>query len=30
MLTALFIGAGDDPGRCRLSVESGWKRQSGG
>lgn len=24
MLTALFTGAGDEPGRCRPSVESGW------
>lgn len=24
MLTALFIGAGDDPERCRRSVERGW------
>ncbi|MGW0593940.1 TetR/AcrR family transcriptional regulator [Streptosporangium sp. NPDC002607] len=26
MLTALFIGAGDQPGRCRASVEQGWKQ----
>ncbi|MFC4562203.1 TetR/AcrR family transcriptional regulator [Nocardiopsis mangrovi] len=26
MLTALFVGAGDDPGRCRASVERGWER----
>ncbi|WP_113703336.1 TetR/AcrR family transcriptional regulator [Nonomuraea lactucae] len=26
LLTALFISAGDDPGRCRLSVENGWKQ----
>ncbi|WP_106400129.1 TetR/AcrR family transcriptional regulator [Actinocorallia populi] len=26
MLTALFVGAGDDPDRCRPSVEDGWKR----
>ncbi|WP_436764469.1 TetR/AcrR family transcriptional regulator [Streptosporangium sp. V21-05] len=25
LLAALFAGAGDDPGRCRLSVEDGWK-----
>ncbi|WP_176955544.1 TetR/AcrR family transcriptional regulator [Sinosporangium album] len=25
LLTALFTGSGDDPDRCRLSVESGWK-----
>ncbi|MDT0342854.1 TetR/AcrR family transcriptional regulator [Streptomyces litchfieldiae] len=24
MLTALFIAAGDEPGICRRSVESGW------
>jgi AcrR family transcriptional regulator len=24
MLTAQFVGAGDDPGRCRRSVERGW------
>jgi AcrR family transcriptional regulator len=24
MLTALFISVGDDPGRCRRSVERGW------
>nr|WP_207930983.1 TetR/AcrR family transcriptional regulator [Streptomyces sp. 8K308] len=24
MLTALFISAGDDPDRCRPSVEHGW------
>ncbi|GGK52289.1 TetR family transcriptional regulator [Planomonospora parontospora subsp. parontospora] len=24
MLTALFAGAGDEPGRCRRSVERGW------
>ncbi|OZM76672.1 TetR/AcrR family transcriptional regulator [Pseudonocardia sp. MH-G8] len=24
MLTALFIGAGDRPDRCRASVERGW------
>ena len=26
MLTALFISAGDDPGRCRRSVEHGWEQ----
>ncbi|MGP3989206.1 TetR/AcrR family transcriptional regulator [Streptomyces sp. 3N207] len=26
MLTALFTSAGDEPGRCRRSVEHGWKR----
>ncbi|GAA4907451.1 AcrR family transcriptional regulator [Nonomuraea thailandensis] len=25
LLTALFTGAGDDPGRCRRSVEHGWR-----
>lgn len=25
MLTALFTSSGDDPGRCRRSVELGWK-----
>ncbi|MDT0329423.1 TetR/AcrR family transcriptional regulator [Nocardiopsis lambiniae] len=25
MLTALYIGAGDDPDRCRASVEAGWR-----
>ncbi|OLT32482.1 TetR family transcriptional regulator [Actinomadura sp. CNU-125] len=32
MLTALFGGAGDDPVRCRSSVEDGWNaaRPSGG
>ncbi len=24
MLTALFVGAGDEPNRCRASVERGW------
>ncbi|MEU5903058.1 TetR/AcrR family transcriptional regulator [Micromonospora sp. NPDC047467] len=28
LLTALFTSTGDDPERCRRSVESGW-RQSG-
>ncbi|GAB2962076.1 TetR/AcrR family transcriptional regulator [Micromonospora polyrhachis] len=26
MLTALFVSMGDDPGRCRQSVMSGWKQ----
>jgi AcrR family transcriptional regulator len=26
LLSALFAGAGDDPERCRRSVESGWSR----
>ncbi|WP_344457076.1 TetR/AcrR family transcriptional regulator [Actinocorallia aurantiaca] len=26
MLAALFVSVGDDPGRCRSSVEHGWKR----
>ncbi|WP_199566581.1 TetR/AcrR family transcriptional regulator [Streptomyces triticagri] len=26
MLTALFTGAGDEPARCRRSVEHGWGR----
>lgn len=26
MLTALFAGAGDEPDRCRQSVERGWGR----
>ncbi|MDP9842864.1 TetR/AcrR family transcriptional regulator [Streptosporangium lutulentum] len=25
LLTALFTSAGDDPGRCRRSVERGWR-----
>jgi hypothetical protein len=25
MFTALFAGAGDEPGRCRQSVERGWR-----
>ncbi|WP_037068789.1 TetR/AcrR family transcriptional regulator [Pseudonocardia acaciae] len=25
MLTALFVGAGDRPDRCRASVERGWR-----
>ncbi len=25
MLTALFVGAGDQPDRCRSSVEQGWR-----
>jgi AcrR family transcriptional regulator len=28
MLTALFTSAGDEPGRCRRSVEQGWGRIS--
>ncbi|RJL23013.1 TetR/AcrR family transcriptional regulator [Bailinhaonella thermotolerans] len=24
LLTALFVSAGDDPARCRRSVEAGW------
>lgn len=24
MLTALLVGVGDEPGRCRASVEQGW------
>ncbi|TDQ47225.1 TetR/AcrR family transcriptional regulator [Actinorugispora endophytica] len=32
MLTSLFVGAGDDPAGCRLSVGNGWRqpRPSGG
>lgn len=26
LLTALYVGAGDAPDRCRLSVEEGWKQ----
>ena len=26
MLTALFVSTGDDPDRCRQSVEYGWKQ----
>ncbi|WP_440072943.1 TetR/AcrR family transcriptional regulator [Streptosporangium sp. OZ121] len=26
LLTALFVSRGDDPDRCRLSVENGWKQ----
>lgn len=26
MLTALFVSAGDDPDRCRQSVQRGWAR----
>lgn len=26
LLTALFTGAGDEPDRCRTSVERGWKQ----
>ncbi|PRY34894.1 TetR/AcrR family transcriptional regulator [Umezawaea tangerina] len=25
LLTGLFVGAGDQPARCRTSVEQGWK-----
>lgn len=28
MLTALFVGAGDEPTRCRASVDRGWTRPS--
>ncbi|GAA3040407.1 TetR/AcrR family transcriptional regulator [Streptosporangium longisporum] len=28
LLTALFVSAGDDPGRCRSSVEQGWNLPS--
>ena len=28
LLTALFISAGDEPERCRASVERGWRRLS--
>ncbi|MFE3555049.1 TetR/AcrR family transcriptional regulator [Streptomyces sp. NPDC059193] len=28
MLTALFTGAGDEPDRCRRSVERGWGRMA--
>ncbi|WP_257134120.1 TetR-like C-terminal domain-containing protein [Streptomyces sp. st140] len=28
MLTALFTGAGDEPARCRQSVEDGWDQQA--
>ncbi|MDA0564729.1 WHG domain-containing protein [Streptomonospora sp. S1-112] len=27
MLTALFVSAGDDPDRCRRSVERGWREE---
>ncbi|MFC7331320.1 TetR/AcrR family transcriptional regulator [Marinactinospora rubrisoli] len=30
MLTALFVGVGDDPGRCRRSVERGWRLRPAG
>ncbi|GGS95297.1 TetR family transcriptional regulator [Planobispora rosea] len=30
LLTALFTGAGDDPGRCRRSVERGWRPLTSG
>jgi AcrR family transcriptional regulator len=26
LLTAMFISTGDDPDKCRLSVEHGWKQ----
>jgi AcrR family transcriptional regulator len=26
LLTGLFIGTGDDPDRCRRSVETGWRQ----
>ncbi len=26
LLTALFVSAGDDPDRCRSSVEGGWEQ----
>ncbi|MBB5137173.1 AcrR family transcriptional regulator [Thermocatellispora tengchongensis] len=26
LLTALFVSAGDDPGRCRRSIEQGWEQ----
>jgi hypothetical protein len=26
LLTASFVSAGDDPDRCRRSVEHGWKK----
>lgn len=29
LLTALFTSAGDDPGRCRSSVEGGWPLPAG-
>jgi hypothetical protein len=29
MLTALFVSAGDEPGRCRRSVEHGWRPLAG-
>jgi AcrR family transcriptional regulator len=25
LLTALFVSTGDEPGKCRRSVENGWK-----
>jgi AcrR family transcriptional regulator len=28
MLTALFVHCGDDPGRCRHSVELGWRTET--
>ena len=29
VLTALLVGAGDEPGRCRASVERGWALAGG-
>ena len=29
MLTALFVGTGDEPERCRRSVQRGWKSVAG-
>jgi AcrR family transcriptional regulator len=29
LLTALFINTGDEPDRCRLSVEAGWRQLPG-
>jgi AcrR family transcriptional regulator len=29
MLTALFVGTGDEPERCRRSVQRGWKAVAG-
>jgi hypothetical protein len=30
LLTALFVSAGDDPERCRRSVERGWRLLAAG
>ncbi|QFG24073.1 TetR/AcrR family transcriptional regulator [Actinomadura sp. WMMB 499] len=30
MLAALLAAAGDEPGRCRRSVEAGWRHLDGG